>query len=152
MLRVLPSTFNPVTKNLICCKTALMWVENPQHRYSTSFAAMLPNKLHVFCCPFFRTFRNTSRVTISSRLNWPTMSITRVLYSQLTWYNSIWLWGWLPCRYCCGIVSHCQSTVDNSPSQDYAHSDDHAQPTYEMTPWLKPFTKKSYSYCSFYCI
>ena len=43
----------------------------------------------------------------------------------------------------CGIVSHCQSTVDNSPSQDYAHSDDHAQPTYEMTPWLKPFTKNS---------
>ena len=43
----------------------------------------------------------------------------------------------------CGIASHCQSTVDNSPSQDYAHSDDHAQPTYEMTPRLKPFTKNS---------
>ena len=27
-----------------------------QHRYSTRFAAMLQNKLHVFCCPFFRTF------------------------------------------------------------------------------------------------
>ena len=99
MLRVLPPTFNTVNKNLICCKTCLMWVENAQHRCSTSFAAMLQNKLHVFCCPFFRTFRNTSRLTISSRLNWPTMSITRVLYSQLTWYNSIWLWGWLPCRW-----------------------------------------------------
>ena len=41
----------------------------------------------------------------------------------------------------CGIASHCQCTVDNGPSQDYAHSDDHAQPTYEMTPRLKPFTK-----------
>ena len=99
MLRVLPSTFNAVTKNLICCRTALMWVENPQHRYSTSFVAMLPNKLHVFCCPFFHTFRNTSRVTISWRLNCPNMSITRVLYSHLTWYNSIWLWRWLPFRY-----------------------------------------------------
>ena len=26
-----------------------------QHRYSNRFAAMLQNKLHVFCCPFFRT-------------------------------------------------------------------------------------------------
>ena len=24
-----------------------------QHRYSTHFAAMLQDKLHVFCCPFF---------------------------------------------------------------------------------------------------
>ena len=32
-------------------------------------------------------------------------------------------------------------TVNNSPTQDYAHSDDHAQPAYEMTPRLKPFTK-----------
>ena len=28
MLRVLPPTLNPVNKNLICCKTGLMWVEN----------------------------------------------------------------------------------------------------------------------------
>ena len=27
-----------------------------QHRYSNRFAAMLKDKLHVFCCPFFRTF------------------------------------------------------------------------------------------------
>ena len=28
-----------------------------QHRYSTHFAAMLQNKLHVFCCPLFGTLR-----------------------------------------------------------------------------------------------
>ena len=33
--------------NLICCKT------NAQQRDSTGFAAMLLNKLHVFCCPFY---------------------------------------------------------------------------------------------------
>ena len=29
---------------------------NAQHQYSTRFTAMLQNKFHVFCCPFFRTF------------------------------------------------------------------------------------------------
>ena len=29
---------------------------------------------------------------------------------------------------------------NNSPLQDYVHPDDHTQPTYEMTPGLKPFT------------
>ena len=28
-------------------------------------------------------------------------------------------------------------TVNKSSIQDYAHSDDHAQPTYKMTPGLK---------------
>ena len=31
-------------------------------------------------------------------------------------------------------------TVSNSPIQDYVYPDDHAQPTYEMTPGFKPFT------------
>ena len=31
-------------------------------------------------------------------------------------------------------------TVNNSPIQDYVHPDDHAQPTFEMTPEFKPFT------------
>ena len=31
-------------------------------------------------------------------------------------------------------------SVYNSPIQDYVHSNDHAQPTHEMTPGLKPFT------------
>ena len=30
---------------------------------------------------------------------------------------------------------------NNSPIQDYVHPDDHTQPTYEMTPGFKPFTK-----------
>ena len=29
-------------------------------------------------------------------------------------------------------------TVSNSPIQDYVYPDDHAQPTYEMTPGFKP--------------
>ena len=29
---------------------------NAQHRYSTRFTAILQDKLHVFCCPFFHTF------------------------------------------------------------------------------------------------
>ena len=32
-------------------------------------------------------------------------------------------------------------TVNNSPTQDYVHLDDHAQSTYEMTPGFKPFAK-----------
>ena len=32
-------------------------------------------------------------------------------------------------------------TVNNSPIQDYVHPDDQTQPTYEMTPGFKPFTK-----------
>ena len=31
-------------------------------------------------------------------------------------------------------------TVNNSPIKDYVHHDDHAQPTKEMTPGLKPLT------------
>ena len=33
-------------------------------------------------------------------------------------------------------------TVNNSPIQDYVHPDDLTQPTYEMTPGLKPFAKR----------
>ena len=29
---------------------------------------------------------------------------------------------------------------NNSPVQDYVHPDDEPQATFEMTPWLKPFT------------
>ena len=32
-------------------------------------------------------------------------------------------------------------TVNNSSIQDYVHLNDHAQPTYEMTPGFKPFIK-----------
>ena len=30
--------------------------QNEQYRYSAHFAAMLLDKVHVFCCPFYRTF------------------------------------------------------------------------------------------------
>ena len=29
---------------------------------------------------------------------------------------------------------------NNSPIQDYVHPNDQTQPTFEMTPWFKPFT------------
>ena len=35
---------------------------------------------------------------VTSQLNWPIRSITRVQHHQLTWYNSLWLWRWLPHR------------------------------------------------------
>ena len=41
-------------------------------------------------------------------------------------HNSLWLWRWLPHRL--------------AKRQDYAHQDDHASPSYEMTTGLKPFT------------
>ena len=55
MLHVLPPLLKPAN-NLICCKTGLMWVvKRATSLYSTRFAAKLQNRLHVFCCPFFRT-------------------------------------------------------------------------------------------------
>ena len=37
----------------------------------------------------------TDRQPVTSQLNWPIWSITRVQHHQLTWYNSLWLWRWL---------------------------------------------------------
>ena len=44
------------------------------------------------------------RRPITSRLNQPIRSITRVKYHQLMCYNSLWLWRWQPHR-----LSKCQS-------------------------------------------
>ena len=33
-------------------------------------------------------------------------------------------------------------TINNNPIQDYVHLDNNAQPSYEMTPRLKPFIEK----------
>ena len=33
------------------------------------------------------------------------------------------------------------TVINNSPIQDYVHPDDQTQPTFEMTPGFKPFTK-----------
>ena len=41
-------------------------------------------------------------------------------------HNSLWLWRCLPYRL--------------AKLQDYAHQDDHASPTYQMTTGFKPFT------------
>ena len=37
------------------------------------------------------------------------------------------------------------SVNNNSPIQDYVHPDDQTQPTFEMTPGFKPFTKVNIS-------
>ena len=38
------------------------------------------------------------------------------------------------------IVKMSVTVNNNSPIQDYIHPNDHTQPTYEMTPGIKPFT------------
>ena len=35
---------------------------------------------------------------------------------------------------------------NNSPIQDYVHPDEHTQPTYEMSPGFKPFTKWNFKH------
>ena len=38
------------------------------------------------------------------------------------------------------VVETSDTVNNNSPIQDYVHPDDQTQPTFEMTPGLKPFT------------
>ena len=38
------------------------------------------------------------------------------------------------------VVETSVTVNNNSPIQDYVHPEDQAQPTFEMTPGLKPFT------------
>ena len=39
------------------------------------------------------------------------------------------------------VVETSVTVNNNSPVQDYIHPDDQTQPTFEMTPEFKPFTK-----------
>ena len=39
------------------------------------------------------------------------------------------------------VVEMSVTVNNNSPIQDYVHPDDQTQPTFEMTPGFKPFTK-----------
>ena len=39
------------------------------------------------------------------------------------------------------VVETSVTVNNNSPIRDYVHPDDQTQPTFEMTPGLKPFTK-----------
>ena len=41
------------------------------------------------------------------------------------------------------VVETSVTVNNNSPIQDYVHPDDQTQPTFEMTPGFKPFTKVS---------
>ena len=50
----------PVLQQIRLLTGLSMGGKNTQHRYSTRFAAMLQNKLHAFCCLFFRTLRVSS--------------------------------------------------------------------------------------------
>ena len=38
------------------------------------------------------------------------------------------------------VVETSVTANNNSPIQDYVHPYDQTQPTYEMSPWFKPFT------------
>ena len=38
------------------------------------------------------------------------------------------------------VVETSVTVNNNSPIQDYVHPDDQTQPTFEMTPGVKPFT------------
>ena len=40
------------------------------------------------------------------------------------------------------VVKTSVTVNNNSPIQDYVHSDDQTQPTFEMTPGFKPFTNQ----------
>ena len=40
------------------------------------------------------------------------------------------------------VVETSVSVNNNSPIQDYVHPDDRTQPTFELTPGFKPFTKR----------
>ena len=39
------------------------------------------------------------------------------------------------------VVETSVTVNSNSPIQDFVHLDDQTQPTFEMTPWFKPFTE-----------
>ena len=39
------------------------------------------------------------------------------------------------------VVETSVTVNNNSPIQDYTHPDDETQPTFEMTPGFKPFTR-----------
>ena len=40
------------------------------------------------------------------------------------------------------VVETSVTVNNNSPIRDYVHPDDQTQPTFEMTPGFKPFTKR----------
>jgi len=42
------------------------------------------------------------------------------------------------------VVETSVTVNNNSPIQDYVYPDDQTQPTFEMTPGFKPFTKRIY--------
>ena len=67
----------------------------------------------------------------------------------MNWYNSLWLWRWLPRR-----LSKCQSlstTVVQSPIQDHDHPDDHVSPSIWMTPGFKTFIVKLFVFVHGMC-
>ena len=40
------------------------------------------------------------------------------------------------------VVETSVTVNNNSPIQDHVHLDDQTQPTFEMNPWFKPFTRR----------
>ena len=59
---------------------------NAQHRYSTRFAVVLQNKLHAFCCPFFRTFKDVTGLNLMFRGRFMSfVLLINTRYSRLTY-------------------------------------------------------------------
>ena len=83
----------------------------------------------------------TDRRPITSRLNWPIRSITRV--SRIPSTDVIQLTLILKMTTA-QVVKMLVTVNNNSPIQDYVHPDDHSQPTYEIiTVFSHPW------YCSY---
>ena len=73
---------------------------------------------------------------MTSRLNWPIRSITRVKYHQLTWYNSLRLWRWLQHRL---AKRQSRSTTAVLFRTTFTRTII-LKPTYETTPGFKHLT------------
>ena len=82
---------------------------------------------------------STDRRPITSQLNWPIWSITRVKVSCIMSIDSIFSEN--DYHKGCRNVSHCQQQSFSGLQQLYVHpAGDHAPHTYQMTPGFKHFT------------
>ena len=60
---------------------------NTQHRYSTRFAAMLQNTLHVFCCPFYCNCLEKTKNKTTLHVQHTFLNISSPLFCTTTTWN-----------------------------------------------------------------
>ena len=77
-----PTSVKPVN-NLICWKTGFNGWWNAQQRYSTRFAAMWQDKLHVSCCPFVRPLKGARAILPKVILVWVNMCQRRSFWQDV---------------------------------------------------------------------